>query len=207
MRTQLSRAAESDLAFAGFEVLTVTDPRTLLDAARGHTLTAVVVPDAMPRGVWRRWRRDPGVGRIPVVAITSGRPPFPLWPLVSLVRAGATVSAADLKRPAAAADAVRASMARGDVISTHRERFGEALWDMASVLKAVGFLLVIPALMGVRTLGLMMSAVALLSAADVLGDVGGRVGLGRRVRLRWSTWVSVIVLLGMAALVVANCGS
>ncbi len=184
----------------------MTDPRTLLEAARGHDLAAAVVPEVMPGGLWRRWKRDPHVGRIPVVAVASGRPTLPAWPLLSLAQAGASVSATDLKRPGAAADAVRASIARGDTTPTRRERVGEGLWHVASVLKIVGFVIVIPALAGVRTLGLMMGAVALLSAADVLGDLGGRMELGRRLRLRWSTWVSVVVLLGVAAFAVANRG-
>jgi hypothetical protein len=209
-RTQLSHLAENDLRLAGFDVLAVADPRILVDAARGHALAAAVVPDVMPRGAWRRWTRNPSVNRIAVVTLTAGRP-YPSWPFASLVRAGATVSAAELKRPGAAADAVRTSIARGVMPPTSRERLGEALWGVASVLKWIGFLLflaVFPRLMNVSTPRLLLGAVALLSSSDVLGDIGGRLSLNKRVRLRRWTWVSIVALLGLGlgALLLAGGG-
>ncbi len=206
-RTQLSRAAESELTLAGFEVLAVTDPRKLLEAARGRTVAAVVVPEVMLGGVWRKWKRDPELRLIPVVTVASGRRPFPLWPLMHLVRAGAHVSAPHLKRPGATADAVRASMAGGmGVAPTSREKLGEALWDVASVLKLVGPLFLIPVIMGIRMLGFAMSAVAVLVASDVLGDVGGCLGQRQRPSIRWSSWAWLVVFVVLAALAVASCG-
>jgi hypothetical protein len=208
-RTQLSQAVESDLALAGFQVLTVTDPRTLLEAANGHELAAAIVPELMPGRIWRRWNRDPRGGRVPVVVVTARRDPIPIL-TTALVRGDATVSATDLKRPGAAADAVRTAMARGRVTPTPRERFGEKLWNTAAVVKVVGFLVVIPGLamligggspVAMRGLALMMSAVALLTAADILGDVGASEAQGRRLRPLRMTWRVVVLCIATYAAV------
>jgi hypothetical protein len=110
-------------------VVSVADPRKLLETARGRTVAAIVI-QGVTGGVWRRWKRDPDFRRIPVVVIAAGRPrqlPFP-WPFGAFVRADAYVSGADLKRRGGVADAVRALVARGiSVAQTGRERFGEAL--------------------------------------------------------------------------------
>jgi hypothetical protein len=94
----------------------------------------------------------------------------------------------------------------GAVASTQGERFGEALWDAASVLKMAALPLAIAALIRLRSPGLAVGAAALIWAGNVLGDVGGRVALGQRVRLRRSSWVSIIVLLALTALAVASWG-
>ncbi len=108
------------------------------------------------------------------------------------MRADAYVSAADLKRPGAAADAVRPLIARGaGVTPTGRERFGEALWYVGSVLYIVGVLLALLAgveIAMMRTPAAILKSVVSLGTGKVLMDVGGSVGLGQRLRLQWGSW-------------------
>jgi hypothetical protein len=199
-RTQLSRAAERDLELAGFEVVSVTDGRGLLETARRHAPVAILLVGGVTGPSWRRWMRDPDLRRVPVVVLARGRPrqpPSP-WPLGAFVRADAYVSAADLERRGAAADAVHAVIARGDrVPPPRRERLGEALWHVGSVLHVVGLLVALAGVVITVTSGAggILWGMPLLGAGVALQDLGGRLGLGQRVGLQWQSWVLIAFAL------------
>jgi hypothetical protein len=207
--TQPSRAAESDLALAGFEVVSVTDGRALVEAARRHLPAAIVLGRPVDDASWRRWTRDPASRGVPVVLLTRGRPKQVAvpWPAGAFVRADAHVSAADLKRRGAAADAVRAAIARGDRAPTTRlERLGEALWHVGSVLDVVGLLVAIVGVAFTLTSGArgVLWGMPLLAVGNVLLDVGGRVGVGQRPGLRWQSWVWIAFAVGAVWVLVAE---
>ncbi len=201
-RTQVSHAVKSDLALAGFEVLSVADPRTLFDKARGRPVAALVLPEAgIGASFWRRWTRDSDLRHVPVVVVSARRPGFPLlpWPFCAFVRADAYVSTKDLKRSGAVAEAVSASHGRADgVAPTSRERLGEALWYVGSVVYDLGLLLVLVAIV---QLAMMRAPVAILlsvvglGTGKVLMDVGGSLGISERLRLHWSSWAWVAFVL------------
>jgi len=206
-KTQLSRAAESDLTLAGFAVLRVPEYRKLLEAARGRNVAALVVPLGVTAGAWRRWNREPELRRVPVILLVS-RPERRLmgpWPLGVFIRADACLSAADLKRRGATADAVRAlGPRRAGIALTRRERSGEALWYAGSVMWLLGMLVALLALVELatgRTPAAILMSVVFIGAGRVLMDLGENLGLDQRPRLRLASgiWLG-LALLALRAL-------
>lgn len=205
-RTQLSRSVEDELSRAGFDVARVMDPRALVEAARRRRPAAVLVPELLPRGVWNEFRSDPDLRRIRVVSLSSGRP-LALWPLAVLVRADATLTAADLRRRDAAGDALRAAIARGGKDApTRRELLGDGMWRAASVLRVLALvLLLFVSFARPQAHGWLLGTVLVFCATSVLEDTGGPLALGRRPGLRWLTWVW-IAFAGAAVVLAIGSG-
>lgn len=205
-RTYLLHAAESDLVRAGFDVVWVTAGMDLLATARRQALAAVVFAGVGAPLLWRLWQSASELHQVPTVVI--GKPRQGLWPLVPFVRADAYVGAADLKREGFVANAVRALMARTPPVPpTDRQRFGEALWKVGSLLYAVSLpLFLAAAMLTLKSGGRGILWVApFIAAGRVLMDAGGRLGLGQRTRIRWESWVW-IVLAALAVRVLLATG-
>ncbi len=201
-KTQVSREVETDLALAGFEVLSVANPWTLFERARGKIVAALVLPSpGVAASFWRRWTRDPDLRHVPVVVVSARRPvglPIP-WPFGAFVRANACVSTKDLKRRGAVAEAVSASKGlTAGVAPTSRERLGEALWYVSSVVYDFGVLFAIAAAVQLAMkrapIAILVSVVG-VGTGKVLMDIGASVGVGERPRLHWSSWVWIAFVL------------
>jgi hypothetical protein len=208
-KTQDARAVETDLRLAGLTVVSVSDPRKLLESARGRAVAALVVPrEGILGPFWRRWTSDPDLRRIPVVVFAARHPRrlSMAWPLGVFIRADGYVGAAEFARPGAVAEAVRAVAARGrGGPPTGRQKLGEALWYLGSALYDLGLLLALVAV--IQTVMLRPPVAIVVSAASlIIGDVlmalGGSVGVDERVRLRWSSWIWLAVLILVLALTV-----
>src|SRR5690349_19058825 len=129
----LADAAERDLRAAGHTVVRV-DARRIGDDARRWNPAAVVLPVAVTSAAWRRWQADPALRPVPIVVLARRAPDellFP-WPLGALVRGDAFLSAKDLARPGAVADAVRAAGAERRRSPGAGEVAGERLWYAGS---------------------------------------------------------------------------
>ncbi len=142
----LARRLQGELIRAGLDVVTVTEARNLLEAARGRAVAALLLPGPVVGwGLWRQWSSDAEVRDVPVVVYANRRPRDPSipWPLGSLVRADAYVTARDLDRPGAVGEVVRALRRRVPAGSprTRVERWGEALWYVGSGLSDLGLAL------------------------------------------------------------------
>ena len=125
----LCRMAQEALERGGFEVVAVADPTRLVEIARSRPPAALVVAESASRTDWRAWQSDPELDRVPVMRLSKRRPTLPLRTRGLFPDADACLRKADLQRPGAAPDALRALVERGRRgPATSRERAGETLW-------------------------------------------------------------------------------
>lgn len=207
---QLAREAEQDLAAAGFTVVMSADQRKLLDNAIRHTVLVLVVAQEVSGWLWSRWKRTPHLRRVPIVVIAS-RPPQQMlyrWPLGAFLRADAYLGQADLNRPRTVAEMVSAALSRVTRAKpTPRERFGEGLWYVGSILSWAGLLagpVAIAVLVMRQSLSGMIVSAFCTGVGAVLMDVGGAVGLRQGLKLRRRTWVWIVVIPVTIAVLLAQ---
>jgi hypothetical protein len=195
-RSYAGGAVAQDLRAAGFDV-EVLDRRDALAAARVRQPAAVVAFDGPGNGWIREAGHDPALASIPVVGATALDPARPRFvPFLTPVRWDAVLRSGEQHQAGVPARRVREAIAGGPRRPVKRgETLGAWLCTAGSVLTVLGFAVLFWDLAAVAR-GAAARTVAWMipyTAGMVSGDLGVRLAVGQRPRLRWWTWVLAVL--------------